>query len=772
MTNDPEQPIKDLLEEINEPPIPNQTIKDLILEENAQLPIKENDQSPIVSEETPDVLFTPETLNRNSTSFPLKLKESFTLIMDAVNSGQKLSIIQTYFKYYQLLTYNYFNWMIRARVSTDLNGNNYVPKGMLISYTMGGGKTAVAVGCALAALKTTERPKKIIVMLLKSLQENFVKNIVTILEKTGMMDDDITAFIKKNFKFVAFNASNMIKQLFDDDDLFTNVNMLEVLQNSNVLEHSMIIVDEYHLLGRAITNGSKNGQAFYNVIMKTQNVKLLFLTGSIISNSFFELAICYNLLSGMDLFPTDYFEFRRIFCTDKGHLKPEMRGKFQNRIMGLTSYVGLDDISSSSGEFTPRLKEDIIIKVKMTEYQTGLYVNARRKELEEVSFVSDKPAQRLTKPKSENMGSYKQKSRQYSNYVKPLNSSSPKSPKFEAILKNLELEGTHIIYSQYVNEGGLGVLRRFLEENGYEPSFTPIITASHKNISEDDIIITDNVELANNLEEELIISEVPKIENSLEVNVVGGLLENNKKYKYALFTGEEEAEVRNNSVKVFNSKANINGDLLKILMISSAGALGVDTSNCRYVHVMEPYWTEERILQVKGRALRLNSHKDLPLDQRFVQTFIYQAFPLEVPNVDKEILGSTDQEIYEHAKLNFIANKTWIDPIYETSIECPMKDGRVCRVCAPTNQPLFSRNIISDMKGVDACTPYKKSEIEVKETIIEVDGDKIEVYYKVDEDNNIEGFIKDLSIGAHRKLRKNEKLYELLVGVISGPTGE
>ena len=51
---------------------------------------------------------------------------------------------------------------------------------------------------------------------------------------------------------------------------------------------------------------------------------------------------------------------------------------------------------------------------------------------------------------------------------------------------------------------------------------------------------------------------------------------------------------------------------IKVIMITKAGAEGLDLKNVRNVHIMEPYWYETRIQQVIGRAARYNSHIDLP----------------------------------------------------------------------------------------------------------------------------------------------------------------
>jgi hypothetical protein len=188
---------------------------------------------------------------------------------------------------------------------------------------------------------------------------------------------------------------------------------------------------------------------------------------------------------------------------------------------------------------------------------------------------------------------------------------------------------------------------------------------------------------------------------------------------------------------------------------------------------MEPYWTEDRIIQVRARALRLNSARDLPADQRFVQTFIYMAYPAPVgKNVYEHlpadfVTASTDEEVYKHAKQGYEAIKTWIEPIKESSIECPILaelrgDDRVCRMCAPSDQPLFTRDLLADIQSADTCMPYSKGEVDVNSIMIDLAGRQVEVFYEI-VPAGVNGYVMDLGLGAHRPLKANEKLYELLV---------
>ena len=52
---------------------------------------------------------------------------------------------------------------------------------------------------------------------------------------------------------------------------------------------------------------------------------------------------------------------------------------------------------------------------------------------------------------------------------------------------------------------------------------------------------------------------------------------------------------------------------------------GIDLHNVRQVHIIEPYWNPVRLKQVMGRAVRVNSHKNLPKSERTVEIFTYIA---------------------------------------------------------------------------------------------------------------------------------------------------
>ena len=180
------------------------------------------------------------------------------------------------------------------------------------------------------------------------------------------------------------------------------------------------------------------------------------------------------------------------------------------------------------------------------------------------------------------------------------------SPKFSIILENRmdpKNIGLHLLYCNFRTIEGVGILKMVLEMNGY---------AEFKLKKE---------------KTNWVISEEPG-----DVN----------KPKFVLYTGTESTEekeiVRNiyngswelvpptivNSLMAKSPKTkNMYGDIIKVLMITSSGAEGIDLKNTRYVHIVEPYWHMVRIQQVIGRARRICSHEELPVELQTIKVFIY-----------------------------------------------------------------------------------------------------------------------------------------------------
>jgi hypothetical protein len=185
---------------------------------------------------------------------------------------------------------------------------------------------------------------------------------------------------------------------------------------------------------------------------------------------------------------------------------------------------------------------------------------------------------------------------------------------------------------------------------------------------------------------------------------------------YALYTGTEDAEEReilrniyngswdyipNNIASQLRTKSSNNnlGEIIKILMITSAGSEGINLRNTRYVHIMEPYWHPVRVEQVIGRARRICSHQGLPEELRTVEVFIYImtftqqqldsdfAIELKLKDLSKNtpyLPQTSDQKLFEISTIKEQLTSQILKAVKETSIDCAThsksstKEGLVC----------------------------------------------------------------------------------------------
>ena len=288
------------------------------------------------------------------------------------------------------------------------------------------------------------------------------------------------------------------------------------------------------------------------------------------------------------------------------------------------------------------------------------------------------------------------------------------SPKFKRILEKINSQvintdkttsdGTHLVYSFFNNVEGLGLFKLVLEANGYK-RFQ---------------IINDN--------------SVWKINMNLE---------DLQKPCYILYSGNEKTEEKEYLRLIFNSEwdklpdtlhkqllsiknrnlppeddttvlNNFHGEIIKVFMITSAGAEGITLKNVRAVHLMEPYWHPVRFEQVIGRAVRICSHENLPEEEQKVIVYIYlmkflqqhikgnpdakdegSKKPLVSSLIiktdiskDKKRVITSDQKLYEISNIKKKINTSILHAIKESSIDCKVhkKNGDNLQ-CFTINSP-------------------------------------------------------------------------------------
>ena len=92
---------------------------------------------------------------------------------------------------------------------------------------------------------------------------------------------------------------------------------------------------------------------------------------------------------------------------------------------------------------------------------------------------------------------------------------------------------------------------------------------------------------------------------------------------YVVFTGNESAEYKSKIKKIFNSPENKHGEIIKYMILSSCGAVGITLKNVRYLGIGCVEFNYSMIRQIMGRVNRYGSHDDLKLNERTLINKIY-----------------------------------------------------------------------------------------------------------------------------------------------------
>ena len=630
-------------------------------------------------------------MEKNNTSYP-------SLILDYIKNLKKDNDILFD---YQNIIYNFLQ--------------NPLNRGLLVFHSTGSGKTVTSISVAEYFRK---QDRDIIILSTKSLKSNYIKEIINYNKKLNPDINEIEIDnIVDDYKFVTMNASNMINQLQREDNLIDKM-LYEV--NKFNLDNKVIIIDEAHNLFNSIVNGSKNANEFYELIMKSKNIKLILLTGSPIINNFFEIVPALNMCAGFNVLPEYYRDFKNLYI-DESTNSIKNKIKLQSRILGLVSYHGplfeeryqpfiksLKESSTKKENFPIKLPI-VIEKVPMSKLQNLEYVKLRDIEKKESSrFIGGG----INKEQVSVSTSYRIKTRQISNAFLTeekltLDNLDIYTPKFKKIYNNIIKfpKQLGIVYSAFLTNG-LDVFSTVLRLHNYQ---------------------------------------------QYEEN-------NNNDYKnYAYYTGNQTLEEKDEILKVYNSKENITGKLISILLISSAGSEGLDLKNVRHVHIAEPYWNYARIHQVESRAIRYKSHDDLPEKDKTVSVFIYLStynkyYIEEQQNKIKDIIDNakkenkklkkkdldiekpTDIYLFEKSIKAKELNDKILQLLAEVSIECQYFNKKInfnCFSCNPTNERLYYEDFYLDIEIPSKC--QKEETISTEEVIL--NGNKY--YYDLKNNNNI-----------------------------------
>jgi hypothetical protein len=142
--------------------------------------------------------------------------------------------------------------------------------------------------------------------------------------------------------------------------------------------------------------------------------------------------------------------------------------------------------------------------------------------------------------------------------------------------------------------------------------------------------------------------------------------------KYTIISGDVVFSPNNKEdIKYITSNDNRYGELVKIVIISKAGAEGLDFRNIRQIHIMESWYNMNRIEQIIGRGVRFLSHCSLSFEERNVEIFLHSSI---LPNNKEE--ECADTYIYRMAEKKAIQIGKITRILKETSVDCMINIGQ------------------------------------------------------------------------------------------------
>ena len=564
---------------------------------------------------------------------------------------------------------------------------------ILIYHGMGSGKTATTINIYNVLYNYT--PGWNVFLLIKaSLKDDpWLDNLKKWLSK------DENEFRMNNIIFIHY------------DSPFADRDFLEAIRKADSSKKSLFIIEEAHnFISNVYSNISsqqgKRASVIYDYIQQARendNTRIIALSATPAINQPFELALLFNLLRPNSM-PKNEAEFNKLYISNGSFksINKANKNMFQRRILGLVSYY----LGATPDYFARKIVTHV--DVKMSKYHEEIYSIFEEKE--------EKIARRM-RMSGKQSGTYKSYTRQSCNFVFPqidqyINGEGrPRPGSFKITEREAKTIDTGKNDKLKLEKG----TDKFMRVNDYEKALQNYTTGFYnylreasdldnskgytikddfekfKKYSSFDEYLTKEQKRSNLFERmhncsakftncifNIQLSKGPVLVYSNYVLMEGleifkiymeffGIVRYNKSDKnaYVEYHGGIDRKERKSQLQLFNRSENKFGELIKVILVSQAGSEGLNLLNVRQVHIIEPYWHEVRITQMIGRAIRLCSHKDLPMSDREVNVFRYKS----VRNSGL-VKPTTDEFIEDLARTKDSLIQSFLETLKEVSVDC------------------------------------------------------------------------------------------------------
>lgn len=489
-------------------------------------------------------------------------------------------------------------------------------RNLLVFHQIGSGKTCASIQIA----ENWKKTHKIIVAVPASLILNFKKELVSKCANAQYITDKEIELLKKD-KFTTISHKKILKtiekRINKYYEIISHQKLIQKIQTKSLrIKNKVLIIDEIQNL---VSMKGTYYKILYKYLSKNRNNSpIILLSATPMFDKPIELSLTLNLLNLNEFIPVGKM-FENLFIQRYKDTEGEIFYTIKNTDMLSKMIKGYVSYFRGAHPKTFPKKTQIIVKCKMKEFQLKSYIAVSKKKgrfkktdlfkISDSFFIGLRAISNIAFPNrkfgKKGFDSFTGKLLK-GQYLREY------SEKFYKIIKFIKKsQGPVFIYSNFKNYFGIKSLIKVLEAYKY--------------------------------------LDFSKNEQGAK--------------RFAIWSGDTSNTTRSKLIKIFNSKENINGEKIKILLGTPSIKEGVSLLRVEQVHILEPYWNISRLDQIIGRAIRYCSHKDVPKYRKNVTIYMYESV---LPS--KEI--SIDTYITSLAKRKQIIITQFENILKQSAVDC------------------------------------------------------------------------------------------------------
>ena len=154
-----------------------------------------------------------------------------------------------------------------------------------------------------------------------------------------------------------------------------------------------------------------------------------------------------------------------------------------------------------------------------------------------------------------------------------------------------------------------------------------------------------------------------------------------RKLRYAIIYGENK-DCHRAIFELFNSKENLLGEYLKVIIVSRVGQIGINLADCLHEYLLEPDWSPSTIYQSDKRIFRATSHINILEYLQRQRTLSGRAGPvtvrvkvnyLAIRDPQHPDLNTVDEIIYQAAQYKDFDILGLIRKAKQLSVDCQIQ---------------------------------------------------------------------------------------------------